>query len=69
MHMPEIVIPFGQTESSPVTTMTGTDDPIEKRVVTVGACAQHGDQNRRPRDRRGVSPTWRASSSPGATRS
>jgi fatty-acyl-CoA synthase len=36
MHMPEIVIPFGQTESSPVTTMTGTDDPIEKRVATVG---------------------------------
>lgn len=36
MHMPEITISFGQTESSPVTTMTSTDDPIEKRVTTVG---------------------------------
>ena len=36
MHMPEIVISFGMTESSPVTTMTSTDDPLEKRVSTVG---------------------------------
>ncbi len=36
MHMPEIVISFGQTESSPVTTMTAVDDPLEKRVTTVG---------------------------------
>ena len=36
MHMPEIVISFGMTESSPVTTMTAVDDPIEKRVSTVG---------------------------------
>ena len=36
MHMPEIVIAFGMTESSPVTTMTSTDDPLEKRVSTVG---------------------------------
>ncbi|MDL2234553.1 AMP-binding protein [Christensenellaceae bacterium OttesenSCG-928-L17] len=36
MHMPEIVIAFGMTESSPVTTMTAVDDPIEKRVSTVG---------------------------------
>jgi fatty-acyl-CoA synthase len=26
------------TESSPVTTMTSTDDPLEKRVSTVGRC-------------------------------
>ncbi len=38
MHVPEIVIAFGQTESSPVTTMTAVDDPIEKRVSTVGRC-------------------------------
>ncbi len=38
MHMPEIVIAFGQTESSPVTTMTAVDDPLEKRVATVGRC-------------------------------
>ncbi|MEL7607913.1 MAG: AMP-binding protein [Bacillota bacterium] len=38
MHMPEVTIAFGQTESSPVTTMTAVDDPIEKRVNTIGRC-------------------------------
>ncbi len=38
MHVPEIVISFGMTESSPVTIMTSTDDPIEKRVTTIGTC-------------------------------
>lgn len=38
MHMPEVTIAFGQTESSPVTTMTAVDDPLEKRVSTVGRC-------------------------------
>lgn len=38
MHMPEIVIAFGMTESAPVTTMTSVNDPIEKRVSTVGQC-------------------------------
>jgi len=36
MHCPEIVIAFGQTESSPVMTMTRRDDPLEIRVSTVG---------------------------------
>ncbi|MDR0374378.1 MAG: AMP-binding protein [Treponema sp.] len=36
MHMPEITIPYGLTEASPVTTMTKTSDPIEARVETVG---------------------------------
>lgn len=38
MHMPEITIAFGMTESSPVTTMTSVDDPLEKRIHTVGRC-------------------------------
>ncbi len=38
MHMPEITIAFGQTECSPVATMTAVDDPLEKRVATVGRC-------------------------------
>lgn len=38
MHMPEVTIAFGQTESAPVTTMTAVDDPIEKRVNTIGRC-------------------------------
>jgi len=36
MHCHEIVIAFGQTECSPVMTMTRRDDPVELRVSTVG---------------------------------
>ena len=36
MHMPEITIVFGQTESSPGCTMSSADDPLEVKVNTVG---------------------------------
>ncbi|HON38593.1 MAG TPA: AMP-binding protein [Deltaproteobacteria bacterium] len=36
MHCPEVVIAFGQTESSPVMNMTRRDDPVDVRVTTVG---------------------------------
>ncbi|TLS39372.1 AMP-binding protein [Pseudalkalibacillus caeni] len=36
MGMDEITIAYGQTESSPVITQTRTDDPIERKVNTVG---------------------------------
>ena len=36
MHCPDIVIAFGQTESSPVMTMTRRDDPVSLRVSTIG---------------------------------
>ena len=36
MHMPEIVIVYGQTEASPGCTMSRTTDPLEVRVTTVG---------------------------------
>ena len=36
MHCPEVVIAFGQTECSPVMTMTRRDDPVNLRVTTVG---------------------------------
>ncbi len=36
MHCSEVVIAFGQTESSPVMTMTRRDDPVDLRVSTVG---------------------------------
>jgi len=40
MHCLEMTIMYGQTESSPVITMSGVDDPMELRVSTVGcACA------------------------------
>jgi fatty-acyl-CoA synthase len=41
MHMSEILIAYGQTETSPVNHMTRADDPIEKRVATVGRPAAH----------------------------
>ncbi len=41
MNMREIVISYGQTEASPVVTMTTTDDPIEVRVATVGKTMPH----------------------------
>ena len=36
MNMTEVTIAYGLTEASPVMTQTVTDDPIEKRVSTVG---------------------------------
>ncbi|MCB1645530.1 MAG: AMP-binding protein, partial [Pseudomonadales bacterium] len=36
MHMSEVTIMYGQTETSPVNHMTGIHDPIDKRVGTVG---------------------------------
>ena len=36
MHCRELTIGYGQTESTPVVTMSGTDDPVEVRVSTVG---------------------------------
>jgi fatty-acyl-CoA synthase len=41
MHMTEILIAYGQTEVSPVATMTRADDPIELRVSTVGRVMPH----------------------------
>ena len=37
MHIERMTIPYGQTESSPVITMSNIDDPFELRVTTVGA--------------------------------
>ncbi len=36
MHMSEVTIAYGMTETSPVSTQTATDDPIDKKVGTVG---------------------------------
>ena len=41
MHMPEVTIMYGMTETSPVSTQTRTDDPFEKRVGTVGRIHPH----------------------------
>jgi fatty-acyl-CoA synthase len=41
MHMSEVTIAYGMTETSPVSFQSGTDDPIEKRVSTVGRILPH----------------------------
>ncbi|MBO0682482.1 MAG: AMP-binding protein [Candidatus Dormibacteraeota bacterium] len=41
MHMPEVTIAYGMTETSPVSTQSATDDPLEKRVATVGRVHPH----------------------------
>ena len=41
MHMPEVTICYGMTETSPVSTQSLLDDPIEKRVSTVGCVHPH----------------------------
>ncbi len=41
MHMQEVQIAYGMTETSPVSTQTAADDPFEKRVTTVGRTQAH----------------------------
>ncbi len=36
MHCPELTIGYGQTESTPVVTMSDVDDPMELRACTIG---------------------------------
>src|ERR687886_1349666 len=41
MHMDEVSICYGMTETSPVSTQTRRDDPLERRVGTVGRVGPH----------------------------
>ena len=41
MHMHEVEIAYGMTETSPVSTQTRADTPIDKRVSTVGRVLPH----------------------------
>ncbi len=41
MYMKDVTIAYGLTEASPVMTQTRTDDPIEKKVGTVGQKLPH----------------------------
>jgi fatty-acyl-CoA synthase len=41
MHMGEVTIAYGMTETSPVSTQCATDDPVERRVSTVGQVLPH----------------------------
>ena len=41
MHMREVTICYGMTETSPVSTQSAVDDPLDKRVGTVGRVHPH----------------------------
>ncbi|MFL5341643.1 MAG: AMP-binding protein [Gemmataceae bacterium] len=41
LHMPEVAIGYGMTETSPLSTMTASGDPLERRVGTVGRVMPH----------------------------
>jgi len=41
MHMREVTICYGMTETSPVSFQSSTTDPLEKRVATVGRVQPH----------------------------
>jgi fatty-acyl-CoA synthase len=41
MHMSEVTICYGMTETSPVSFQSRSDDPLERRVSTVGAIHPH----------------------------
>ena len=41
MHMTEITIAYGMTETGPVSTQTSIDDPVRRRVETVGRVLPH----------------------------
>ncbi|MEL6347606.1 MAG: AMP-binding protein [Myxococcota bacterium] len=41
MHMPEVTIGYGMTETSPVSTQTRLNAPLDRRVATVGRVHPH----------------------------
>ncbi len=41
MHMEQITIAYGMTETGPVSTQTSIDDPVHRRVETVGRVLPH----------------------------
>jgi fatty-acyl-CoA synthase len=41
MHMSDVTIAYGMTETSPVSFQTGVGDPVDKRVATVGRVHPH----------------------------
>jgi fatty-acyl-CoA synthase len=41
MHLPEITIAYGMTETSPVSFQSSTDEALERRVTTVGRVQPH----------------------------
>ena len=68
MHMNEVTICYGMTETSPVSAQTGFDDELELRVSTVGTVHPHVEVGSPTPSRAGCSgAARRASSRPAAT--
>ena len=69
MHMAEITIAYGMTETSPVSFQSAVDDPLERRVSTIGRVQPHLEVKIVDAGRRAVSrAACRASSAPAAIR-
>ncbi|HEY0879392.1 MAG TPA: AMP-binding protein [Zeimonas sp.] len=43
MHMSQVTIAYGMTETSPISFQSGVDDPLERRVSTVGRIQPHAE--------------------------
>ncbi len=56
MHMREVTIAYGMTETSPVSFQSAHDDPLERRVSTVGRIQPHIEVKTVDRDGRIVPP-------------
>jgi len=41
LHMPQVAIGYGMTETAPLSTLTALDDPLERRVGSVGRVLPH----------------------------
>jgi fatty-acyl-CoA synthase len=41
LHMPEVAIGYGMTETSPLSTLSARDDALERRVSTIGRVQPH----------------------------
>ncbi len=41
LHMPQVAIGYGMTETSPISTLSALDDPLDRRVSTVGRVQPH----------------------------
>jgi fatty-acyl-CoA synthase len=68
MHMADVTIAYGMTETSPVSFQTGPDDPVERRVATIGKVSRtwRRRSSTKPAPSRRVAS--RASSAPAAIR-
>jgi fatty-acyl-CoA synthase len=69
MHMHEVTICYGMTETSPVSTQTLLDDSLDQRTATVGRVHPHVEiRSSIPTPARRCPGARRASSAPAATR-